>query len=104
MKEQKRFRELREGLRYIQGLSVIHVNLVTIVIFFQKFTSEFESTFPSLPDEDPPGEEYPVDTETKVEDPHQEDPKEVYPLVSSKGGEGLRNCTVLSVYNHLRAV
>ena len=36
MKEQKRFRELREGLRYIQGLSgVIHVNLVTIVIFFQ---------------------------------------------------------------------
>ena len=35
MKEQKRFRELREGLRYIQGLSVIHVILVTTVIFFQ---------------------------------------------------------------------
>lgn len=41
--------------------------------------------------EDPPDEVYPVEAENKVQDPHQDDLKEVYPLTNAEQGEAKRH-------------
>lgn len=42
-------------------------------------------------DEDPPDEVYPVEAENKVQDPHQDDLKEVHPLTNAQRGEAKRH-------------
>lgn len=42
-------------------------------------------------DEDPPGEVYPVEAENKVQDPDQDDLKEVHSLTNAKRGETKRH-------------
>ncbi|CAH3025916.1 unnamed protein product [Porites evermanni] len=49
-----------------------------------KLNDEVSHAISMVTDEDPPDEVYPVEAENKVQDPHQDDLKEVYPLTNAE--------------------
>ena len=54
---------------------------------FPNFALEVSHAISMVTDEDPPDEVYPVEAENKVQDPHQDDLKEVHSLTNAKRGE-----------------
>ena len=58
---------------------------------FLNFALEVSHAISMVTYEDPPDEVYPVEAENKVQDPHQDDLKEVYPLTNAEQGEAKRH-------------
>lgn len=58
---------------------------------FLNFAIEVSRSISMVTDEDPPDEVYPVEAENKVQDPHQDDLKEVHSLTNAKRGEAKRH-------------
>lgn len=58
---------------------------------FLNFALEVSHSISMVTDEDPPDEVYPVEAQNKVQDPHQDDLKEVHPLTNAQRGEAKRH-------------